>query len=394
MSIWTRRGVLAALAAASAQGLRAAANPLTLPAILNDFHQIGIPARIDGSPVLWCELDSGGGGALYFIDAEMAAAIGVHSERKGLSAGVAEGQPAADGRAQVTVDFPGLRLERQELVIKPTSLGKDGIVALANFARWVTEMDCETPAVRLHEAESFRYSGPGEAIPIAIEQSNPVVEAQLVLGPDGGAAGTSVDEIRGRFVVDTGAASSIVYLSRSFVERTRLADRNLQWVPDSMGLGAARIARFAVGPFGVDRPVIRRFGSRGFGGTPEPDGMIGVEFLRRFRLFFDYGRQRLILEPKAAYREPSRFDASGLRVFQEEPGKRGLKIFLVVPGTPAAEAGVREGDILLAVDHTAVDQITAGQVAEMLMEQGAERTLLIERGTEVVTARVKLRRLL
>ncbi|HTX38538.1 MAG TPA: PDZ domain-containing protein [Bryobacteraceae bacterium] len=390
MSTWTRRSVLAALAASGplgrSQAPLSAATPLTLPAMLNDFHQIWIPARINGSPVLWCELDSGGGGALYFIDAEKAVAIGVHAERLGQSAGVAQGRPAVDGRVQVTVEFPGLRLERQELVIKPTPLGKDGIVALANFRPWVIEMDYQTPAVRLHDSASFRYDGPGQAIPLSIEQTNLLAEARLVLD-DG-------DEIRGRFVVDTGAAGSIVYLSSSFAERTRLAARNLRWVPDSMGLTAARIARFAVGPYDVPQAVIRRFGSRGFGGAVEPDGMIGVEFLRRFRLFFDYGRERLILEPTAACQEPSRFDASGLRVYEEAPGKRGLKIFLVVPGTPAAEAGVREGDVLLAVDHTPVDLISAGRVADLLMDDGAGRTLLIERGDQVLTISLKLRRLL
>jgi hypothetical protein len=306
MRIWTRRGVLAAgcllgPATPGARALWAGATPVTLPAMLNDFHQIWIPARINGSPVLWCELDSGGGGALYFIDAGKAAAIGVRAERMGQSAGVSQGTMAVDGRAQVTVEFPGLRLERQELVIKPAPLGKDGIVALANFRQWVTEMDYQAPAVRLHDADSFQYSGPGEAIPLLIVETNPLAEARLLLGPEGAPG----NEIRGRFVVDTGAAGSIVYLSSSFVERTRLAERSLRWVADSMGLSATRIARFAVGPYGVDQAVIRRFPSRGFGGTAEPDGMIGVEFLRRFRLFFDYGREgqgaRLILEPNAAY---------------------------------------------------------------------------------------------
>src|SRR5580704_12985440 len=150
MNLWTRRGVLGAVAAGAARALWAGATPVTLPAMLNDFHQIWIPARINGSPVLWCELDSGGGGALYFIDAGKAAAIGVRAERMGQSAGVSQGTMAVDGRAQVTVEFPGLRLERQELVIKPAPLGKDGIVALANFRQWVTEMDYQAPAVRLH----------------------------------------------------------------------------------------------------------------------------------------------------------------------------------------------------------------------------------------------------
>jgi S1-C subfamily serine protease len=102
----------------------------------------------------------------------------------------------------------------------------------------------------------------------------------------------------------------------------------------------------------------------------------------------------MFFEPNDAYAEPSRFDASGLRVYKEAPGKRGLKIFFVAPGTPAAEAGVREGDMLLSVDGAPVDLTSAGQVSAMLMEEGATRTLLLERGAQLVTVRLKLRRLL
>lgn len=384
MTALTRRDALAALAAAPA--VRAAAAPLTLPALLNDFHQIWILARINGSPVLWCELDSGGGGALYFIDAQKAAALGIRAERTGQSAGPGQQKLAPDGRATVTVEFPGLRLERQELVIKPAPLGKDGIVALANFRQWVTELDFETPAVRLHDAAAFRYSGPGAALPLAFVETNPLLEVRLQFG--------ATDEVRGRFVVDTGAAGSIAYLTSSFFERARIAKRNCRWAPDSLGLSAARITGLAAGPLAIEQPVIRRFPAPGFGGTAEPDGLLGVEFLRRFRLFFDYGRERLILEPNAAYRDPSRFDASGLRVYKEAPDRHGLKIFAVLPETPAAEAGVREGDVLLAVDGTSAELVPPSRIAEMLMDEGSERTLLLERGAQVLSLKLKLRRLL
>jgi PDZ domain/Aspartyl protease len=358
--------------------------PIELPALLNDFHQIWIPARMNDSPVLWCELDSGAGGAVYLIDARMAASIGIRAERVGQSAGVIQGQPIADGRARVTVEFPGLRLEKQELIIKPAPLDKDGIVGLFNFRQWVAELDYQTPTVRLHDAKGFQ--GKSESVPISIEQTNPMAEVRLTL--------RAGEEIRGRFVVDTGAAGSLAYLSYSFADRLHLADRGLRWVADSMGNRAARIARLSVGPYGVDQAVIRVFPARGFGGTVEPDGMLGVDFLRRFRVFFDYGRERLVLEPNAFYSAPDRFDASGIRIYKDAVERRGLSVFLVVPGTPAAEAGVKEGDRLLAVDGAPVDLMSAGRVSELLMEEGAERSLLLQRGPAVLIVRLKLRRLL
>ena len=75
--------------------------PITLPARRNDFQQLLVPARIDGSPPLWCELDSGGGGALVFIEAAKAAAIGIMPTSFGRSAGPLESALALDGRTRV-----------------------------------------------------------------------------------------------------------------------------------------------------------------------------------------------------------------------------------------------------------------------------------------------------
>src|SRR3954452_17567968 len=103
----SRRALLASLCAA--RPLRSAGGgPIGIPARRNDFHQLLIPARIDGSPLLWCELDSGGGGPLVFIEAAKASAIGILPTSFGRSAGPLENSLALDGRARVTLAFPGL----------------------------------------------------------------------------------------------------------------------------------------------------------------------------------------------------------------------------------------------------------------------------------------------
>jgi hypothetical protein len=84
--------------------------PLSLPARRNDFRQLLVPARIENSPVMWCELDSGGGGRLIFIDAAKAAAIGLQATFYGRSAGPLESALAPDLRTRVTLVFSGLKL--------------------------------------------------------------------------------------------------------------------------------------------------------------------------------------------------------------------------------------------------------------------------------------------
>ena len=383
----SRRALLASLCAAPPL-LGAPAEPLTLPARRNDFHQLLVPARIENSLPLWCELDSGGGGPLVFIDAAHAAAIGVQPTFYGRSAGPVEGGLATDLRARVTLAFPGLTLTDQELVIKAGELpgDKDASIGMPVLNRFVVELDHESPAVRLHDPAVFRYSGPGRTFPFTIEENYPFTAATLTLR-DG-------QQVEARMVIDTGAVGSIAYFSRSFAIQNRLTERALGSAPDTMGRTACRIERFALGAVGIDRPVVHHFGTPGFGGKAEPDGMIAADFLRRFRVFLDYGRGRMILEPNRFYAEPAAFDASGLRVHRIPNGPNTLRIYEVLPGTPAAEAGLRPSDLLVALDDTPVGRMSPGMVQEALTREGRDSSLLIQRAGEVFTIQLRLRRLL
>jgi hypothetical protein len=384
----SRRALLTSLCAVPPLLGAPPVEPLTLPARRNDFHQLLVPARIENSLPLWCELDSGGGGPLVFIDAAQAAAIGVQPTFYGRSAGPAEGALALDLRARVTLALPGVTLPAQELVIKSGALpgDKDASIGMLVLSRFVVELDHESPAVRLHDPTQFHYSGPGHGFRFTIEDNYPFTVATLTLR-DG-------QQVSARMVIDTGAVGSIAYFSRSFAIQNKLTERALASAPDTMALTACRIERFALGPLGVNRPVVHHFGTPGFGGKSEPDGMIAADFLRRFRVFLDYGRGRMILEPNRNYAGPAAFDASGLRVHRIPNAPNTLRIYEVLPGTPAAEAGLRPDDLLAALDDTPVERLSPGMVQEALTREGRESSLLIQRGGEVFTIRLKLRRLL
>ena len=108
----------------------------------------------------------------------------------------------------------------------------------------------------------------------------------------------------------------------------------------------------------------------------------------------DYSGSRIVLTPNGRYEDPSRFDASGLRLHRLPSVRDGFSIFLVVPGTPAAEAGLREADILLALDGVPADRMSPGVAAEALARDGRECLLLVQRANEVFTVKLRLRKLL
>ncbi len=107
-------------------------------------------------------------------------------------------------------------------MIKPDPLpgDKDASIGMLVLSRFVVELDHESPAVRLHEATLFRYSGPGRTFPFTIEENNPFTTATLTL--------RDVQQVPARMVIDTGAVGSIAYFSRSFAIPNRLT-RNAPW---------------------------------------------------------------------------------------------------------------------------------------------------------------------
>ena len=105
----------------------------------------------------------------------------------------------------------------------------------------------------------------------------------------------------GRFEIDTGCDGGLC-LGSDFVEANRLLESTGK--TDSSGRrglgGGARtrighVPKFRLGSQVIERPLTNFF----LEGSPVDDGLaghVGMEVLRRFRVIFDYSRERMILE--------------------------------------------------------------------------------------------------
>jgi predicted metalloprotease with PDZ domain len=109
----------------------------------------------------------------------------------------------------------------------------------------------------------------------------------------------------------------------------------------------------------------------------DADGFIGTEVLRRFAVTLDYARGRAVFEPNIALRAPFCRNAAGLCV-RTGSAVRGAEVFWVDAGSSGARAGIRPGNLILAIDGTSVINLSTTDV-DRLLDRGPGPMLEIAR---------------
>jgi hypothetical protein len=383
---------LFALALLSIPGLTGSGSaPLTvIPLKIGENYRLYASARINGS-AFTCSMDSGGGNRIS-LDKAKAAAAGIQPTGEGRSAGPQATQMVRDDRARVSLEIGSLKLDDQVLVIgnRPTP-GFECVIGMSVFAGYVVELSYDRSELRIFDAANYQYSDPGKAVAFTTQQWDPFVTVTLQF-PKG-------DPVIAKLAIDTGGGRPAGYLSKSFVEQHNLMSLVSRAVPD-FGSGmsggeprvvASRLGAIKLGDVEMRGPIFYFLQLRGFGGQTEPDGMLCPDFLRRYTVIFDYPRQRLILEPGLQFASPMPFDASGLAVYRQIDDYR---IWKVIVGSPAAEAGIREGDTLLEMDGRRASEMSLEEITKSFERDGRTCTLRVRRGGEELVLKLALHRLI
>jgi hypothetical protein len=231
-------------------------------------------------------------------------------------------------------------------------------------------------------------------LPIDVEGGIPYLSATLRF-----AGGKTV---QAKLLVDLGAKATLL-LTEPFIERAGLRDLQASGVRSSLGAGIGGETRYAfvrllsldlakVPALRLDSAVI----GLSVGGTLRArgyDGLLGAEFLRRFRVTFDYPRKRLILRPRLPPPPNLDFDMSGMFIVAEGVDLHDPVVVDVAPGSAAALAGLIAGDHLVSVDGRDVRSLTLGAVRSLLRGPEGRRVVVeVQRGGERRIARMALAR--
>jgi len=347
------------------------------------FNEIFVQVRVNNSEPMWFVVDSGAGG--WIVDRAHATRLGLHLEQE-----TAQGTGAGSGTYDVSyvkdVSFilSGFNIAVPligviDLSAHTSQIGREveGLVGYDFFQKFVVEIDYDSKVIRLFDPSTYHYSGVGESIPIMVDQEarNPFLTAEVTVQ---GAAPQ-----KRKLLIDTGSNDA---LDDSFVAQS--TGPKIEIV-GGVGLGkefkfnAGRVSRLKLG--GVSFEDI----DAGAGGV----ALVGGEILRRFTVIFDFAHTQMILEPNERLKDAFLFDASGVTL-RLVPESGDFAVHSVMQGSPASDAGMREGDLIRSIDGLSSKQFTLHQVQSIFLRVGAEHHLTVQRGNQLLNFDIKLRKLL
>ena len=266
-----------------------------------------------------------------------------------------------------------------------------GILGFDFISKFVIDIDYLSSTLTLHDQATYKYEGRGESLPITFNSAgHPVVRAQVI---DGAKSPTE-----GAFVLDLGSGQSVI-LNKHLVERERFLDSSRRTIPwlEGHGIGGGidgvvgRIKSLKLGSFQIDNPiaVFSQANSGAFAGN-DAQGNIGAAILEQFKIVLDYANSRIILEPNAQFGKPIEGNRSGLLLVASGDNYRTFTIESIADDSPASEAGLQVGDVLVSINKRPAGAQTLSNLRSMFQVLN-ECDLIVARGGKHLGVHLKLR---
>ena len=348
----------------------------TLPFELID-NRVFIEVRLNGKGPYHFILDTGAGAD---VGDHVARQLGLELADAGEGQGVGEKKQHFSRTRIAEVQVGELRMRDIEFGVTPLDDSPqvfgtkpvDGIIGRQVFERMVVKHNYIERILTFTQPEKFTYSGSGTIVHFERPRQIPVVEAVL-------------DGVPGKFGVDTGARSALL-LYGPFCAQNKLREKyaaRLEGVT-GWGLGGpvrsllARAGELKIGDVAVRDPVIRLSTQKaGLTASSSMAGLIGPDVLAQFDVTFDYARSRIIFEKNRNYGRRDSYDRAG--IWMGQTGNT-FTVVDVIAGGPGQEAGVRQGDTILAIDGVSTEHLVLPEVREKMRRRpvGDKVSLLLE----------------
>ena len=134
----------------------------------------------------------------------------------------------------------------------------------------------------------------------------------------------------------------------------------------------SRITELDIGKIPLNEPLVTYPDESGYKIALENidrNGSLGADILKRFRVTFDYLKGEMILKPNGNYKNPFKYNLSGMEVITPLPGLPFFQITKIRQDSPASQAGLQEGDQIVSINGHMSTDLSLGYLVEIFQSK-------------------------
>ncbi len=268
-----------------------------------------------------------------------------------------------------------------------------GLISMSKFRNLIVTTDYDQNMLKFQLPERYHPPFRSQIIPISIFNGKPHMNARVEL--DNG------DISDYWLMIDSGANHPLL------LEVDSLSDYKPKKSIDAIigrGLGGnlhgsfARVGWLMLGNLRLDDVITsfaENYTSEIISLRMNRDGTLGSGALGKFKVTFDYLNSRMILEKGNKFSNPFEYNMSGMSFRSFGFGFNLFEVSEVIPGSPAHEAGLQLGDVLVSLNGKSTFFLNLGELNRILSEKEGNIILMTaSRGGKQLSFRFKLRRII
>ncbi len=407
------RSLLLTLAIAMGMSLSANGQVIGID-LLDEDREVEVPFELEQGFIIvkvWLNgiiplrmiFDTGAENTILF-DKEIAQILGIEFERKiPIMGSDLDSVLIANIARNVSTNMEGCQAVTRDIIVLDDNnllieekLGTqiNGIVGGSYFANLVVNINYRKRKITFtHPAE---FNGPPKYY-----QSYPidVISGKPYLSGDVGISSNKLSKLN--LLLDTGAA--LPFLIHTNTDTSLALPERVMVGSVGFGLSGAifgfrgKCKRLELGEIYFNE-IVTSFQDLNFEEGTIPtniirNGIIGNSLLSRFSVIINYTTSTLHLKPyRKKYNKDFSFDKSGITLFAVGPDLNQYYVVAVIDGSPASEAGVMPGDLIIKMGRKKAKKLSLNRITDKLSrKEGKSIKLTVLRENEEIKIAFKLK---
>lgn len=271
-----------------------------------------------------------------------------------------------------------------------------GLIGFAVFKDFIVEIDYRLKRLILHDHDKYgeRYkdkkrSKKWEVVPLTMFKQKPYIDVEIEQKDS-----TSASL---KLLLDSGASHGMA-LYYTANDEIHLPEKRLR---SFLGSGISgeingylgKIDKLKINKFEMDEVVASYPDDEGIKRAvlySDRDGSIGAEVLKRFKIFFNYRDETMIIRPQSMFNDKFSYNMSGLEISTPYPNIPLYSISHVRDSSVAQKVGFQQDDLILKINGKGSQEYSLTDLHRLFEIKNNRIWIQIMRGTETLTKEFKL----